>query len=395
VKRLSTAIQTILFVAVGVLWMHPSSSPGESYYQHDILTDLTVTTGDVTISAGNLILTAGTITNGDAKLATTDVTTNNGSSSKHGFAPKSPGDATQFLNGASTEAFAQVKDSDLATTDVTTNNATSSKHGFAPKSPSDATQFLNGASTEAFAQVKDSDLAVTDVTTNNVSTSAHGFITKAPNNVGQFYRGDAAWAYPHPWDGVLAGAFGDGNPNILMSFCINGANTASTPTNISTSVARCLAFSLAAPLTVNKLRFFGLATVTSCYDVAIYRYSDLARLTSELDFDTAAGWGSAGSSLGVTLSANTVYFVAVSTRTTGTTAGIHCFNTGPTAGTRLVNTIPSSLPGSLSFSTGALTAFQFQFAVTSGALPNPAATLAAPTAWTGGFPAFWLDNSNS
>ncbi len=36
-----------------------------------------------------------------------------------------------------------------------------------------------------------------------------------------------------------------------------------------------------------------------------------------------------------------------------------------------------------------------QFAVTSGALPDPAATLAVQGAWTGGMPAFFLDNSNA
>lgn len=58
--------------------------------------------------------------------------------------PASPSDATQFLNGASSPAFANVKDSDLSTSDITTNNVSITKHGFAPKAPNDATQFLNG-----------------------------------------------------------------------------------------------------------------------------------------------------------------------------------------------------------------------------------------------------------
>jgi hypothetical protein len=33
--------------------------------------------------------------------------------------------------------------------------------------------------------------------------------------------------------------------------------------------------------------------------------------------------------------------------------------------------------------------------VTAGALPNPAATLANQGAWTGGMPAFFLDNNNA
>jgi hypothetical protein len=80
----------------------------------------------------------------DQLAAPTDITTLNVSSSAHGLAPKSPADATQFLNGAATPAFAAVKDSDLSTTDITTNNVSSSKHGFAPKNPNDATKYLDG-----------------------------------------------------------------------------------------------------------------------------------------------------------------------------------------------------------------------------------------------------------
>ena len=56
----------------------------------------------------------------------------------------SPADAKKFLNGATPHAFAQVKDSDLATTDVTDNDVSITKHGFAPKAPNDATLYLNG-----------------------------------------------------------------------------------------------------------------------------------------------------------------------------------------------------------------------------------------------------------
>jgi len=88
---------------------------------------------------------------GESILSLSDNTTNDVTSTKHGFAPKSPADATKFLNGAATPAFAAVKDSDLSTTDVTTNDVTSTKHGFAPKSPALSGQFLNGAATPAFA----------------------------------------------------------------------------------------------------------------------------------------------------------------------------------------------------------------------------------------------------
>lgn len=132
----------------------------------------------------------------DALLAVSDVTTNNVTSTKHGFAPKSPADATKFLNGAATPAYAQVKDSDLSTSDVTTNNVVSTKHGLAPKSPADATKFLNGAATPAYAQVKDSDLSTSDITTNNVSITKHGFAPKAPNDATKYLDGTGAYSTP-------------------------------------------------------------------------------------------------------------------------------------------------------------------------------------------------------
>ncbi len=56
----------------------------------------------------------------------------------------SASDATKFLNGAATPAYAQVKDSDLSTSNITTNNVTTAKHGFAPILPNDATKYLDG-----------------------------------------------------------------------------------------------------------------------------------------------------------------------------------------------------------------------------------------------------------
>lgn len=105
---------------------------------------------------------------------------------------------SQTGNGSisATPAWAQPAESDLATTDITTNNVSSTKHGFAPKSPADATQFLNGATTPAYAAVKDSDLSTSDITTNNVSTSKHGFVPKAPNDATKFLDGTGAFSTP-------------------------------------------------------------------------------------------------------------------------------------------------------------------------------------------------------
>lgn len=66
-----------------------------------------------------------------------------------------PNDVTTFLNGAIPPAFAKVKDSDLSTSDITTNNVTTAKHGFTPKLPGDATKYLDG--TGAYTVPPDSD----------------------------------------------------------------------------------------------------------------------------------------------------------------------------------------------------------------------------------------------
>ncbi len=52
-------------------------------------------TGTTTVSGSN----TGDQTISDATITTTDITTNNVSTSKHGFAPKAPNDATKFLDG--------------------------------------------------------------------------------------------------------------------------------------------------------------------------------------------------------------------------------------------------------------------------------------------------------
>jgi hypothetical protein len=214
--------------------------------------------------------------------------------------------------------------------------------------------------------------------------------------VGFFLSPATQYVASEPWHGVLAGTFGDGNPWTLMQNVQRASNVAATPTNISTSVARCSSFVLPAAMTVNRLRAYGVGATTNVFRVALYRYSDLARLMAETAFTTAANtWVSIGSALNISLAANTRYFVAVSVNATGTTAGPVCWGTTTAATTGQVNTAPGSLPGSMALTSNYLQGFHFQFAVTTGALPDPAAALAAPAAWTGGMPAIWLDNANT
>lgn len=92
-----------------------------------------------------------------------------------------------------TRGFKQRKLTDTPTDALQVVNKKYADSKGLPTSPNDATQFLNGNSTPAFAQVKDSDLAFTDITTNNVSTSKHGFAPKV-TNTSNFLKGDGTWS---------------------------------------------------------------------------------------------------------------------------------------------------------------------------------------------------------
>ncbi len=199
-----------------------------------------------------------------------------------------------------------------------------------------------------------------------------------------------------PHFGVVAGAMGNGDPGQLLSWVQNGAIISPTAANISVTVARCSSFILPFDMTVNRIRCYGVATLAATFKVAIYRMSDLARLTADLTFSTtAATWTSIGATLGVALAKDVCYFIACTANAATATAGPAAFGTTVAATTGQIATAPTALPGSLvqgatNYQAGNL----FQFAVTAGALPNPAAALAAQGAWTGGMPAFWLDSAD-
>jgi hypothetical protein len=199
--------------------------------------------------------------------------------------------------------------------------------------------------------------------------------------------------------GIIAGAYGDGEPNRLMKMVQTQGVATPTPTNITTSIARCCLFRLPFDLTVNKIRFYGTGYANNAFRTAIYRYSDKKRLTDQLELSSILYvWGYAGNqdSLGLELSKDVLYFIAVSvTDSSGTDYGPIASGATVAATTGQIQTVPQSLPGSLSADGPFITTYNFQFAVTNGVLPDPAPTLAAQDAWTGGMPAFWLDSDNS
>lgn len=81
------------------------------------------------------------------------------------------GAADTFLHSDGTDVgYAAVTDAMLSTSDVTTNNASTSKHGFAPKYPNDATKYLDG--TGAYTVPAGSGGGLVKVETHTASASA-------------------------------------------------------------------------------------------------------------------------------------------------------------------------------------------------------------------------------
>lgn len=185
------------------------------------------------------------------------------------------------------------------------------------------------------------------------------------------------------------------DPGEQMLQMQRAGNVAPTPTNITTSIARCAVFIPMHDITVNRVRWYGVGATTAVYRIAIYQFDDLTRLTSEIPLTTGVDtWGSVSVD-GLSLTADVPYFIACSVNATGATAGIGAIGGSLGATTGRVNTTPANLPGNMSIGSAYMDTFNFQFAVTSGALPDPAATPAAQAAWVGGMPAFWLDNNTS
>lgn len=192
------------------------------------------------------------------------------------------------------------------------------------------------------------------------------------------------------WAGKVIACCRDGNPNYVISQMQVAGNVAPTPTNISTTVARCEFFRPAHALAANTLRWYGVGATTGLYRFAIYRWSDLARLTDEITVNTAVNtWGAATLAATLNLNAGELYFLAASAANTGTTAGVAANGGTVAATTGQIATAPGALPGNIAPAN--LTSFRFQFATTSGALPATAGTPVAQANWTGGMPAIFLD----
>ncbi len=261
---------------------------------------MTQLTGDVTAGPGsgsqaatiaNNAVTTAKINNGavtEAKQTLADNTTANVTSAAHGYAPKSPADATKFLNGAATPAYALVKDSDLSTSDITTNNVTIAKHGFTPKLPNDATKYLDG--TGAYTVPTGSSGGITQLT---------GDVTAGP--------GSGSQAATLANTAVTPGTYGDATNVAQVTVDSKGRITAATNVAISGGGGGggWVLLDTQVASTSATLDFVG--SITSTYNLYIFELEDIVPGTTGTDLYLLASSNGGSSYLGVG-NYSTVYF---------------------------------------------------------------------------------------
>ncbi len=195
-----------------------------------------------------------------------------------------------------------------------------------------------------------------------------------------------------PWATVLIAARGNCDPGQLMRGIQRASSSCVSPGQISPSVVRCCLFIPPADITINRMRGWGIAVTTNTFRAALYRYSDLARLTAELPFSTAVNaWFNIDCGA-VALSRGVPYFLAVGSDSSAATVALQCCGSALSSGQGPILTAPDSLPGNMAASLGYLDDYCFQFATALGVLPNPAnALIAQAVNWGGNMPAIWLD----
>lgn len=215
-----------------------------------------------------------------------------------------------------------------------------------------------------------------------------------------FLRGDGTWDVPAggggggsqaPWRGKVHTLWGDGNPaqqDVNWSFQNTAVSVAApTPTGIGATVGRLVSCRFETSITVNTLRYFGLASVAN-YTAAIYNGATGARIWTAT-LSVAAGWNAialGGSAF--TLPADTLLWFGIGTTGTGTTAGFRS-PASPIANSLGITTLPGNLAQYLN---------RFaQVTLVAGAwpatLPSLAAAAFASAGATGTVPIFFADNA--
>lgn len=195
-----------------------------------------------------------------------------------------------------------------------------------------------------------------------------------------------------PWAGGLHAALDDGAPSgdkELNYLSGTGTLATMTPTALTVSVARCWSYNCQFPVVVNRLRWWGIGATTS-HRFAVYRTIDNVQVIGPISLTTTADAWNSASVAAVTLAPNTPYICAISTTTTGTTAGLR------TSATPLLwPPLQASTPGGLALAIGDHRFWFGQFAVSSGVLPSTLPTLVRGSGWTAGLPLFFFDSNSA
>lgn len=210
-------------------WLLPNAANVNGWLGYTALTNART----LTINSTAFDLTADrawTIT--DANLSTSDITTNNSSTSKHGFLKKLDNTAQHFMDGTGNWST-PVGSTPLTTLgDIIYEDATplpARLAGNTTTTPKVLKQTGNGSisAVPVWGQVAESELTFTNITTNNASITKHGFLPILPNDATKYLDGTGAYSTPPGSLGGTVTNFSAGDLSPL--FTTTEATTTTTP----------------------------------------------------------------------------------------------------------------------------------------------------------------------
>lgn len=177
------------------------------------------------------------------------------------------------------------------------------------------------------------------------------------------------------WHGQLYSNMAGCNPIEHLREWNVASIAAPTPTNIGTTVARCVRFRPPADILATRVHLYGIGATANLYKFAIYRDGDKARVWESGTVTSAVNtWLSLVTNF--SLMADTNYWFCVTAAATGTVAG---FRSPPAPLGTAFWGAPAAPIGNLSHP---LSVFA-QFAVTAGTFPTVMPALVA-AAYAGG-----------
>lgn len=192
------------------------------------------------------------------------------------------------------------------------------------------------------------------------------------------------------WYGHTHAAYSDGNTKELFERMTTEVGTPLNQ-NFGPNNIRLIRFKNPATLVVNCLRALCILSYTaanSTFSFALYDDA-LQKISGDIEMPTGSltsyTWLKLGDSLGISLTAGAFYYLAITTKNSGSAAPLRCISTG---GISILHNlgIPSE------FNTQAMT---FHTATTTtGTLPSTISALhTSVSSQTGGFPAIFLCNA--